>query len=163
MTRGKVEVLGLLTCMLVVLLVVPAGAVGRGCSAGKKITGLEYRLMSRQSTCVGNERIRVDQRGALYRSRNSVECKVGQLWTSAYPKSPVVQLTRAQRDSLFEAVRKRRILQLPAVIQNELVADGTVQEMIVVCGNARQMVTVINAKSPSFESVRDLLLRLAAP
>jgi hypothetical protein len=121
---------------------------------------LELRRLSLGSSCVGNERVRIDRNGRVEFFRNERECAHGEAWTGDWRPLGVLDPRALQK--LGEAIQRSGVLDLPALTIDESVEGGGRVELDLRIGPEERHLAVQNSPCPAFETVVRQVLQMAA-
>jgi|GEM_PF-1788745 len=121
---------------------------------------LELRRISLGSSCIGNERVRIDCDGRVGFSRNERECAPDEAWTGSWQQLGV--LDSLELRELGEAIRRSGVLDLPALTIDESVEGGKRVELDLRIGPDQRHLAVQNAPCPAFEAIVQRVLQAVA-
>jgi len=116
---------------------------------------IEYHKIGLLATCIGNERIRVDAGGGLFYSRNSRECKAGELWSDGWQK--VGRLDAVAVSTLLQAILGSGVLALPPITVDEGVEGGKREELMVMIDAVAHQFVVQNSDCSAFRKAVHLI------
>lgn len=124
---------------------------------------IEYRSMTRFPTCRGNERVRIDREGRVFKASNLTECPPGERFSTPYPAQPGRVLSAAERRRLAALVRRSGFFDLPSHYSDpkRATTDGRVEEIEVTLGPRHHIVAMENTTLPAFSEVRQAVLDAA--
>ncbi|RNF86205.1 hypothetical protein [Montanilutibacter psychrotolerans] len=121
---------------------------------------LEFRRISLQPGCLGNERMRVGADGALDYSQNLAECVPGQQWNSQWQH--LGQLGADELSRLSGAVLDSGLLELEQISVDESVEGGSREELDLRFGDDSWHFVVQNTRPPAFVSVTRVIRQIVA-
>lgn len=121
---------------------------------------LEYRSIGLHPTCIGNERLRIGDDGALDYTRNTRECAKAEVWTNDWKRLGVLSATTLVR--VEQALADSGLFALPETIIDEAAEGGTRQELDLRIGERECHLVVQNAPCPGFEAFVRLLRQTVA-
>ena len=116
---------------------------------------IEYRKIGLLSTCIGNERIRVDTEGKLYHARNHHECTPGEFWSDEWKL--VGELDNATLATLVKDIKESGVLSLPPATTDEVTEGGKREELFLMIDEVEQCYVVQNCDQPVLKTVIELL------
>ena len=155
---------------LAVLLWVTSIGCGGEATSESPAFSLEYRMMSRFPTCLGNHRIRIDSSGAVYSVTNRSECPPGEQWSAPYPADPVRRLSRPERAALWREVEASGVMAMPDSTDSGVGTDGVIEEIEITRGSGSRIVKGVSlpgaggagpGEAGSFAGARAAILRAA--
>ena len=123
--------------------------------------GVEYRLVTRMPTCLGNHRVRIDPAGAVYSATNATDCSSGERWSTPYPSDPARRLSAAELGALRRAIETSGVIAMPDSTDAGVTTDGVIEEIEIVRGPDRVTIKAVNGSSGPFASARAAILRAA--
>ena len=125
---------------------------------------VEFRRITRHPTCRGNERIKVDDQGAVFTATNQADCAPGAAWSTPYPAAPRVRLAPAEREQLGQLIQRSGAMSLPALSTdpNKATSGGYREELDIVLGGRHAVVAVEDTQVAAFTAVRQALIDLSA-
>src|SRR5438477_367705 len=123
--------------------------------AAAPVFSVEFRRITRHPTCLGNERIKVDDHGAVFTATNQAECASGTVWSTPYPAAPRYRLTSAERDQLGHLIQTSGAMSLPPLSTdpNRATTDGYREELDIVLDGRHAAVAVESTEVAAFSRV----------
>lgn len=133
-------------------------------TAAAPVFSVEFRRITKHPTCLGNERIKVDDQGAVFTATNQTECAPGTAWSTPYPASPRTRLTSVERNQLGQLLQTSGAMGLPALSTdpNKATTGGYREELDIALGGQRAVVAVEGTEVAAFSKVRQALIDLSA-
>jgi len=124
---------------------------------------VELRRITKHPTCLGNERVKVDDQGAVVSATNQAECAAGTVWSTPYPAAPRYRLTAAERDQLGRLLQTSGVMDLPPLTTDpaKVTTDGAREELDILVGSRHAVVAVEGTEVAAFAKVRQALLDLS--
>lgn len=124
---------------------------------------VELRRITKHPTCLGNERVKVDDQGAVVSATNQTECAAGTAWSTPYPAAPRYRLTAAERNQLGALIQTSGVLELPALSTDpaKVSTDGMREELDLLVGSRHAVVAVEGTEVAAFTKVRQALIDLS--
>jgi len=110
---------------------------------------IEYRKIGQLSTCLGNERVRIDLDGNAFYSRNNVECEGGELWSA--PLCPVGRLATESKARLKLELKASGILDMPRLTIDEIAEGGVREELSIKLEGEERCFIIQNKDSLAFK------------
>lgn len=124
---------------------------------------VELRRITKHPTCLGNERIKVDDQGGVVSAINQAECAPGTAWSTPYPAAPRYRLTTAERNQLGTLLQTSGAMDLPPLSTDpaKATADGLREELDIVVGARHAVVAIENTEVAAFSRVRQAMIDLS--
>jgi hypothetical protein len=131
--------------------------------AAAPVFSVEFRRITKHPTCLGNERVKVDDHGAVFTATNQADCAAGNAWSTPYPAAPRYRLSAAERDQLGRLIQSSGAMTLPALSTDpaKATSDGYREELDIVLDGRHAVVAVEDTQVAAFSRVRQALIDLS--
>ena len=122
---------------------------------------VEYRLVTRMPTCLGNHRVRIAASGEVYSATNATDCPAGERWSTPFPSDPARRLGGSELGALRHDIEATGVLAMADSTDAGTATDGVIEEIEISRGRDRTTIKAVNVSSGPFVLARAAILRAA--